>query len=128
MNTRKYKFTSNPGDGDASQLGIGEAEEESTSPTLFEHVFSLFPSYKANDSAERKNYKFTLVSLKNAYILYNSLVNPGCTEVFACQLHKGVEPLPESKVSLRQRLFAELGPSEEQVGCILCTSKAICFH
>ena len=72
MNTRKYKFTSNPSDGDASKLGIGEAEEESTSPTLFEHVFSLFPSYKANDSAERKNYKFTLVSPKNAYILYNS--------------------------------------------------------
>ena len=41
--------TSNPGDGDATQLRIGEAKKESTTKTLFQHVFRLLTANKTDD-------------------------------------------------------------------------------
>lgn len=45
------------------------------------------------------------------------LIHPGSTKVLPSELHHSVEPLPEGKVAFGQWLFAELRPSEHQVGC-----------
>ena len=45
--------TSNPSDGDASQLRVGKAEQESSARALLQHVFRLLPSHEPNDGAKK---------------------------------------------------------------------------
>lgn len=46
-----YIYTSNPGNGNATQFRIRETKKESTTKTLFQHVFRLFTTNKTDDGA-----------------------------------------------------------------------------
>lgn len=65
--------------GELTQFTIGETKQKCSRWTFEEHLFSLTLIDKAN----------------------NETFGPWTTQLIACQLHDGIEPIPESECTVR---------------------------
>jgi hypothetical protein len=93
-----------PSDGDPSQFAVRESQQERTARTRRQHLLGLLLLHETHDGP----------------------VHPGSPQVLSGELHDGVEPLPEGEVSLAERLFAELRPTQHRIArFVVITSEGL---
>lgn len=117
----RAKFTRDPSDGDPSQFAVRESQQERTARTRRQHLLGLLLLHETHDGPESE------VSLDRGLVaVRHSPVHPGSPQVLSGELHDGVEPLPEGEVSLAERLFAELRPTQHRIArFVVITSEGL---